>query len=433
MMQLDRIENSWIDDRFKGIPGGIAPFRLREIGQHGWNILQEDLPLPVAIIKKPQLDHNRRWMKQFLQRTGAQLYPHGKTTMAPQLFALQLADGAAGISLATSQQLAIARRFGVSSVLLANQIIGRATADYLANQLAQDDQFQFLGLVDSLETVRLLADAAKRFQLKRPIELLLEFGVAQGRTGVRSIAQAFKVAAEIAQHAPVLRLRGIEGFEGIVSGGSEEETEHLVRQYLRQLCEAAEACVQRQLLNADHLLLSAGGSAFFDLVVEARQRFPFVSEPNVLLRSGCYLTHDSGVYEKFHARMLQRGLAADRTEQGLLPALEVWAYVQSRPEPTRAVLNVGRRDCSFDAGLPKLEKWYRPGEHDCPQPIEAGAAVQGLNDQHALIDLPSESPLRPGDLTALSISHPCTTFDKWRLLPLVDESYNVTHAIRTYF
>ncbi|WP_390813830.1 hypothetical protein [Bremerella alba] len=25
----------------------------------------------------------------------------------------------------------------------------------------------------------------------------------------------------------------------------------------------------------------------------------------------------------------------------------MWAYVQSRPEPTRAVLNLGKRDCSF--------------------------------------------------------------------------------------
>ncbi|MBA2117655.1 amino acid deaminase [Bremerella alba] len=432
-MNLGRIENSWIDDRYKGIPGGISPFRLSEIGEHGWNLLNEDLSLPMVVIKQPELNHNRLWMKHFLRQTGAQLYPHGKTTMAPQLFAKQLEDGSQGITLATPQQVAVARHFGFSKILLANQIIGRPAAEFIVTQLKQDDQFELMCLVDSLETVRLLADTAKSCQLQRPIELLLEVGIAGGRTGVRELAKALEVATELRQHAPQLRLRGIEGFEGLISGSTVEETESLVRQYLKQLCEIANACGKQGLLNTDHPIISAGGSAFFDLVIEARDCFPFEQQPEILLRSGCYLTHDSGIYKAFQEQMLGRSSDPSPLQQGLQPALELWAYVQSRPEPTRAILNFGKRDCSFDAGLPKLEKWFRPGEHDAPQAIDPQASVRSLNDQHALVDLPDSSPLRPGDLVALGISHPCTTFDKWKLIPLVDESYNITDAIRTYF
>ncbi|MEW4562084.1 amino acid deaminase [Bremerella sp. JC770] len=432
-MNLDRIENSWIDDRYKGIPGGVSPFRLRDIGQHGWNILQEDLSLPMVVIKTPQLNHNRAWMKQFLKQTGAQFYPHGKTTMAPQLFAQQLEDGAQGMTLATVQQVAVARHYGVSKILFANQIVGRPAADFLVQQLLQDDSFELLCLVDSVETVRLLADTAKRFQLPRPIELLLEVGIMGGRTGVREIAQAIQVAAQVQEHSPWVRLRGVEGFEGIISGSSELETERLVRHYLKTLCEVADACRQQRLIDAEQFILSAGGSAFLDLVVEARDHFPAEQQPDILLRSGCYLTHDSGVYQTFHQQMLKRYAQSSVPTSGLQSALELWAYVQSRPEPTRAVLNFGKRDCSFDAGLPKLDKWFRPREHDQPQPIDESSYVQSLNDQHALADLPASSPLAPGDMVALSISHPCTTFDKWKLIPLVDEAYDVTSAVRTFF
>lgn len=97
------------------------------------------------------------------------------------------------------------------------------------------------------------------------------------------------------------------------------------------------------------------------------------------------------------------------------------------------ILTCGKRDISFDLHLPRLEQWYRPGEHTAPQPIPAEHTVVGLNDQHCICTLPSESSLRVGDMVALGISHPCTTFDRWQWLPLVNEQYQVVEAIRTFF
>jgi len=225
----------------------------------------------------------------------------------------------------------------------------------------------------------------------------------------------------------------VEGFEGTIGGSTLEETEAAINRYLVFLCEVARECCDEGWLDKDTMLLSAGGSAFFDLVVQAGEKHLGEIKPQMILRSGCYLTHDSHFYQHLHQRLRNRCQRADALGDGLRASLEVWSYVQSRPEPTRAVLNMGKRDCSYDIHLPTITHWYRPGKHDRPVAITPDHRIISLNDQHAIVDLPTESELRVGDLVAAGISHPCTTFDKWQLIPLVDDDYQVTGAIRTFF
>ena len=117
----------------------------------------------------------------------------------------------------------------------------------------------------------------------------------------------------------------------------------------------------------------------------------------------------------------------------LQPALQVWAVVQSLPEPGRAICAFGKRDVSFDIDLPRAELWHRPGLPAAAQPAPAGLAVVKLNDQHAFVDGAGTAALAVGDLLGFGISHPCTTFDKWPLLLEVDDAFNVVGAIRTCF
>ena len=94
---------------------------------------------------------------------------------------------------------------------------------------------------------------------------------------------------------------------------------------------------------------------------------------------------------------------------------------------------MGKRDVGSDAGLPAPLVWFRPGAMDRPEPVPFGHQVTGLNDQHCHVALPRESPLRVGDMVGFGIGHPCTTFDKWQLMMVVDEDYTVIDAIRTFF
>lgn len=433
-MQLNEIEESIIDDRFKGIPGGVAPFPLRRIGGQGWNVLRGDMPLPLAVLKHQVLEHNSRWMRRFLQLTGAAISPHGKTTMSPQLYARQLDDGAWGITLATVSQVQIARRFGLRRILLANQLLGPAAIDYIAGELAADRQFEFLCLVDSVAGVRALTERLQQQRLPRPLEVLIEGGIAGQRCGCRTVEQALEVARAVQQAEPVLRLRGVEGFEGSVAADTLEEKEEQVRHFLSFLVQIAEACSREQLWAADGpVILSAGGSAYYDMVVNVLQQVRLDREFRVIIRSGCYLTHDSGMYERLQERLLDRSEVARSLGPSLEAALEVWSYVQSRPEPSRVVLTMGKRDCSFDVSMPRPMLWYRPGHHDKPQRLDLPSSAVRLNDQHAMLDVDSSLPLAIGDMVACGVSHPCTTFDRWQLIPVVDEQYNIISAVRTFF
>jgi D-serine dehydratase len=120
-------------------------------------------------------------------------------------------------------------------------------------------------------------------------------------------------------------------------------------------------------------------------------------------------------------------------EGRLAAALEVWAYVQSRPEDGRLIVNIGKRDISFDAGMPVPLRWYRPGEMQVPVAMPEAHRIVALNDQHGHMEVPETSPLKPGDMVAFGIGHPCTTFDKWQMLLLVDANYRVTDALKTFF
>lgn len=432
-MNLSVLENSLVDDLFKGIPGGVAPFRLAEMGQRDWNVLRQDLPLPLAVLKTSALAHNSQWMRRFLALSGAKLCPHGKTTMSPQLFAEQLADGAWGITLANVSQVQVARRFGVSRILLANQLVGKQAIEFVVSELIRDPSFEFLCLVDSVRGVELLAAEVRRQKLSRSVEVLVEGGVAGLRCGCRDLESALTVARAVKQSEPALALRGVEGFEGVITGETPQEAAAKIRTYLEFLVNIARQCEQERLFAQGTLILTAGGSAYYDLVASGFSRAAIGRDVDVIVRSGCYLTHDSAVLEKMHRALAEREPAARDLGPGLRPALEVWSYVQSRPEPTRAILTMGKRDCSFDVSLPIPAVWFRPSTHERPEPISVGHVIKSLNDQHALVDVPADSPLSVGDMVGCGISHPCTTFDRWQLIPLVDDAYNVTGGVRTFF
>ena len=432
-MQLDRLADTALDACVKGVPMAAAPLRLGDVGKRGWNLLKGDLPLPAAVIKRTALDHNSAWMRRFLDLTDAKIAPHGKTTMAPQLFAKQLADGAWGITVASVNQMKVCRAFGVDRVVLANQLIGRQEIAAVLDELRADPRFDFYCLVDSPEGVQRLSEAARAKSIGRPLQVLLEGGFPGGRTGCRTVDAAIGVARAVKSAAPHLSLRGVEGFEGLLTSGPPAEQDAQVAGFLDFLVEIARRCAAEKLFGDGPVILTAGGSAFFDLAAQRLHNTVGSQGVQVVIRSGCYLTHDSKSYRDFVARLMERMPQAKSLGDGLKPALEVWAYVQSRPEPGRAIATMGKRDVGWDMSMPLLEQWYRPGTHPAPQPAGPLGTVVALNDQHAHIELPASSPFQVGDLLSFGVSHPCTTFDRWQLIYEVDDAYNVTGAIKTFF
>jgi D-serine dehydratase len=331
MNPLPRIPaiDAWlIDSTVKGYPGTAAPTRLGDIAARGWNVLRDDLPLPAAIIKASSLAHNRVWMRRYLDRVGAILCPHGKTTMSPQLFAAQLEDGAFGITCATVAQLQVYRRFGIRRVLMANQLVGARAIAYVVGELAGDPSFEIYLLVDSVAGVERLARAARAAGLSRPLRLLVEVGLTGARTGVRSMAALEELLAAIEAAAACVRVHGVECFEGVVDAGS-PAGEQAVEELLSFQLEAS-ARARKSPAAAAPWLLSAGGSAHFDLAAERLRAGAQAAGSLVVLRSGCYLTHDHVAYASAQCARATRSADVAALGEGFRPALEVWTHVQSR-------------------------------------------------------------------------------------------------------
>jgi D-serine dehydratase len=407
-----------LDWRCKGLPARAEGLTGPEIGALGLSI--PDMMMPAAMLRESALRHNIGTMQAFADRIGARLAPHGKTSMSPELLAMQVEAGAWAITAATAHHVRVYRRLGIGRIFLANQLVHAADLDWIVDEMVRDPGFDFYCLADSPDGVDRLAAAAKRAALARPIKLLIETGVGGGRTGLRSIDAAVALARRVAAAAPGLDLAGVETFEGVRQAGTDARRE--AGEMIGLAVAAAEAIAGEGLFGEGPVMLSAGGSAFLELCASGLPLEIAGRSAIRVIRPGCYVTHDHGIYEEL-VRGGTNGLPA------LRPALEVWGAVQSLPEPGSAIVGVGRRDVSHDAGLPRPIRVHRAGTG----PIGTeGLSTIRLWDQHAALSSPP-GRLKIGDLVGFGISHPCATFDRWRALFTADDRDRITGAVTTIF
>ncbi|NGN91789.1 alanine racemase [Nocardioides sp. KC13] len=402
---------TWADKGFME-PGEAVD--LTTYAASGRNLFDGSFTWPVMVLKKSALEHNIETLAGFAEEHGLLLAPHGKTTMAPSLYRQQLDAGAWAITVATPSQALVARHAGVRRVLVANEILDHSALSWVASERAADPEFLHLHWVDSVEGVEAAAEASALVGVAdRPLAVLLDLGFPGGRTGCRSVEEAVELA-RVVDGRPGLLLAGVAGYEGGL------ETAEAVGDYFDRLKELASTLFTEGLVAAD-AIVSAGGSAFFDVLAERwASGWPDGMTPRKVLRSGTYITHDHGLYAAttpYH-----------RIAGSLDPAIEVWAQIVSAPEEGLVIAGMGRRDVPYDNGLPVPLAVRRDGFGGAEK-IEG--TVEKLADQHAF--LRTDAGLRPGDLVSFGISHPCTAFDKWRLIPVVDLDYTVTDLARTYF
>jgi len=394
-----------------------------EIARLGWNLLHEDLSLPTAVLYEDRLLHNLDWMQRFIDAYGLRLAPHGKTTMAPRLFAMQLEAGAWGITLATAHQTLVAYAHGVRRVLMANQLVGKENMAIVA-RLLQDPEFEFYCVADSAVLVDQLG--AYFSEIGRRLCVLVELGVIGGRAGLRDDDQLKSVMDALSRWNQTIILSGVELYEGVLN----DET--AVRAFLKHASAITNKIAAENRFQRSPILLSGAGSAWYDIVAEEFSGARFDQAVEIVLRPGCYLTHDVGAYREAQAKILERNPIAGRMKSGLLPALKIWAYVQSVPEAEKAIIGMGKRDAAFDSGLPVPALHFRPGDA-APKAVSPHWAVTKMMDQHAYMRVADGDDLHVGDMIGFDICHPCLTFDKWRTLPVLNAQHQVIDIVQTFF
>jgi D-serine dehydratase len=234
------------------------------------------------------------------------------------------------------------------------------------------------------------------------------------------------VLAALDQCSDCIALCGVEFYEGILSDAG------AIQSFLERVIAIASCLIAEKRFDREPPLVSGAGSAWYDVVAEAFSKCGISDAIEMVLRPGCYITHDGGFYSEAQARVLERNPIAHQMHSGLQPALQVWAYIQSVPEDGRAIVGLGKRDVSFDLSLPVPRLRFRPG-HQTPIPAPAHWAVTKLMDQHAYLELSRGDDVRVGDMIGFDISHPCLTFDRWRVLPVLNADYRVVDLVETFF
>jgi D-serine dehydratase len=419
-----------INHSFKGFPGHHTPVDISQIGMQKWHVLKGDFPLPLAVIKETAIQHNLLWMKDFCEKRHLDIAPHGKTTMSPELYARQLDAGAWGISFANVFQASLGIRHGVQRVIIANQVYQHADLEALSFLLTSYPDVRVYFLVDSPAQVDAIQKWQSASQSNIVFTVLIELGIEGKRTGCREHSQAMALARKIKATTGLL-LCGIECYEGALATCNHEHDQASVAALMKRVQALAVACVQEDLFENDEILLTAGGSAIFDLV--AQHLKPQLKRPTRgILRSGCYLTHDHVQYRK----MLKCVGERLQLTETLRPALEVISSVQSCPEPGLALLTMGKRDVSYDMDLP-VPIWRAKLGDEVVSGVPSHWEITALNDQHAYLKFnpatPSLEHPQVGQLIGSGISHPCTTFDKWRWMPVVDDHYLAISAVSICF
>ncbi|MFF4244224.1 alanine racemase [Streptomyces sp. NPDC001822] len=415
-----------VDHRFKALPPDAEGLTVGALAAERRNLFTGGFTTPVLALSAESLEANLALLETYAERHGLAFAPHGKTSMSPQLFARQLEHGAWGITAAVPHQARVYRAHGIRRIFLANELVDAAALRWLAGELDADPGFTFVCYVDSVRGVELMDEALRAAGAVRRVDVVVELGAGEGaRTGARTEADCAAVADAVAA-APALRLVGVAGYEGEVPDASPERVRAWLGRLVALAADLDAAGRFAALADDEEIIVSAGGSAWFDAVADVFAAVPALSRPVLkLLRSGAYVSHDDGHYR--HVTPFNR-----IPEEGALqPAFRLWAQVVSRPSPEQAFVNAGKRDAAYDLDLPEAQV-VRSARDGSVRPA-TGVTVTGLSDQHGWVRTDAETGLEVGDWVGLGLSHPCTSFDKWQLIPLVEADGTVTDYIRTFF
>ena len=388
---------------------------------------------PVLTLDDRAIEHNTRVMFSWLAASGLQLAPHGKTTMAPQLWRRLLDAGAWGMTFATGWQVQCARSFGIDRIMLANALVDPVALAWVSGELDAHPEFEFSCWVDSVDTVEWMASSWSGG--RRRIPVIVELGGADGRTGARTVTEAMRVADAV-RDSDVLEVVGVGGYEGALAHDRSAAGIGRVDAYLDELARLHGVLVASGHYGQRTPIVTAGGSAYFDRVAD--RLGALTGDATVVLRSGAFQIHDDGFYA---------GVTPMGTLVGAEPfraAMHAWVRVVSRPEPHLALFDAGKRDVPYDEGLPTAQHVVGLDEA-ASDAVLSESTVTALNDQHgflrlsesALDDTAAASALPVGSVIRLGLSHPCTALDKWRLIPVIADASAtdpvVVDAVETYF
>jgi D-serine deaminase-like pyridoxal phosphate-dependent protein len=331
--------------------------------------LLNDLSTPAVLVDLDVLERNVARMAERAHQHGVRLRPHAKTHKTLAIARLQLAAGAAGLSVAKTAEAEVFADAGFDDVFVAFPVVGQDKGRRLV-RLAE--RIRLAVGCDSVEGARTLGDAFAA--AGRVLEVMLKVDVGYHRVGVEP-DRAAAVAAQVAE-LPGLRLRGIFTHAGHAYAGETPEAVAAVGAHEGKALALVAENVRAAGLALGEVSVGSTPTARHAMAVTG------VTE----CRPGNYVFHDAS----------QVALGSCRLEDC---AMTVLATVVSVPAPGRAVVDAGSKTLSSDPLRP------RAGGHG--RVLGRLSRLDKLSEEHGVIAVEPGETFRVGERVRILPNHAC--------------------------
>jgi D-serine deaminase-like pyridoxal phosphate-dependent protein len=293
------------------------------------------------VIDLDAMERNLARMQAYADAHGIKLRPHAKMHKSAALSLLQMQAGAVGVCVQKVSEAQALAAQGVRDIYISNVVTSLQKCERLAQiQCVPEGQnaskIKLSVAADSLQGIRLLAQALSRIAPQGVVGVFIEIDVGQARCGVEPGAAAVPLAQEISQHA-CLRFAGLQAYHGRA-------------QHLRSAAERKEAI--EQVIEKVQLTTSALNAAGFEVpLITGAGTGSFIHEAS----SGVYGELQAGSY-----LFMDADYAANERADGM-PQFEHALFVKSQvisrqttAADDRAVIDAGHKSHAIDSGLPTI-------------------------------------------------------------------------------
>lgn len=331
-----------------------------------------DLDTPSLLVDLDVLERNIEEMAGVARDAGVRLRPHTKTHKCPEIAAMQVAAGAAGITVAKLGEAEVMADAGLDDLLVAYPIVGPAKLDRLRGLLGRVDVRVSLDSVEVAEGIGSVGTA-----IGRPVPVLVEVDVGLHRLGRPPGDATADLVARIAR-VPGVEMVGLLTHAGNAYRARDAaELRTMAEHEALDLLETAERCAAAGVEIRD---VSIGSTP----TARIGATVPGVTE----IRPGTYVFND--------VTMMRLGVATERD-----CALSVLATVVARPVSDRFVIDAGSKALTSD------------GSTDGPFPGRGIAKdrpelrLDFLSEEHGVGQLPEDASLSIGDRLRIIPLHAC--------------------------
>jgi len=309
------------------------------------------------------LEANIAAMAADLKARGCGWRPHSKANKSPWVASRELAAGAIGITCAKLGEAEVMVAGGVRDILISNQVVGPIKTRRLA-AINVDPTVDVKCCVDCIENVEEIGAAA--VALGTTIKVLIEVNCGMERAGVAPKA-ALALAKQIVK-VPGIAFGGLMTWEGHAMGVKDDaERVRVIQSSVQQVLDAAD---EIRAAGIPVGIVSTGGTGTY-LISAAMKGVTEVQAGGGIFGDAVYLELGANVK----------------------PALTLLAQVTSRPNPTRVIVDAGRKSVDPSVRAPK------------PIGLETTGPI-ALSAEHGTLQLAaaSASP-KVGDRVAFGIGY----------------------------